>query len=83
MHVINERSPPFQTESLEAMAVGLSELRSLDICGCEQLHEDAVVALSSLRNLTELNVGSCHQAITVRWGRRVEWDHSRSLGLRV
>ena len=58
---------PFcQTESLAAMAVGLSELRSLDICGCEQLHEDAAVALSALRHLTELNVGSCHQAITVR-----------------
>ena len=48
------------------MAVGLSDLRSVDISGCELLHEDAAVSLSSLRRLTQLNVGSCHQAITVR-----------------
>ena len=48
------------------MALGLSELQSLDICGCELLQEDAAMALSSLRHLTQLNVGSCHQAITAR-----------------
>ena len=31
------------------MAAGLTGLRDLDICGCEQLAEDAVVALSALR----------------------------------
>ena len=48
------------------MAAGLAGLRDLDICGCEQLAEDAIVALSALRALTQLNVGSCQQAVTNR-----------------
>ena len=48
------------------MAAGLAHLRDLDICGCEQLAEDAIVALSALRALTQLNVGSCQQAVTNR-----------------
>jgi hypothetical protein len=48
------------------MVAGLPGLRDLDICGCEQLGEDAIVALSGLRHLTALNVGSCQQAVTNR-----------------
>ena len=48
------------------MAAGLPGLRDLDICGCEQLGEDAIAALSGLRHLTALNVGSCQQAVTNR-----------------
>ena len=58
--------PDAQSESLAGMAAGLAGLRDLDICGCEQLAEDAIMALSSLRALTQLNVGSCQQAVTNR-----------------
>ena len=55
-----------QSEGLAGMVAGLPGLRDLDICGCEQLGEDAIVALSGLRHLTALNVGSCQQAVTNR-----------------
>lgn len=42
----------------------LAGMRALDLCGCELLAEDTMLALTALRGLTELNVASCLLAVT-------------------